>query len=79
MLLSLRKNGVTSLFKEVRFSRKGQSDENGENDEFAFYPLKIRASLFPPLQTTKMMKMVGVTQAKALEKAGFVLGLVVVL
>ena len=36
--------------------------ENRENDEFAFYLLKTRASLFRPPKTTKMA---GVTQAKA--------------
>ena len=41
------------------------TDENGENDEFAFYPLKTRASLLRPPRTTKMMKMAGVTQANA--------------
>ena len=45
--------------------KRGCFDENGENDEFAFYPLKTRASLFRPPKTTKMAKMVGVTQAKA--------------
>ena len=41
---------------------RGRSDENGENGEFAFYPLKTRASLLRP---PKMTKIAGVTQAKA--------------
>ena len=28
--------------------KRGRFDENGENDEFAFYPLKTRASLLRP-------------------------------
>ena len=40
-------------------------DENGENDELAFYPLKRRASLIRPPKTTKMTKMACLTQAKA--------------
>ena len=43
-------------------AKRGEFDENGENDEFAFYPLRTRASLLRPLKTTKMA---GVTQAKA--------------
>ena len=46
-------------------AKKWPFDETGENDEFAFYPLKTRASLLRPLKTTKMTKMAGVTQAKA--------------
>ena len=46
-------------------AKRGRFDENCENDEFAFYPLKTRASLLRPLKTTKMTKMAGVTQAKA--------------
>ena len=45
--------------------KRGRFDENGENDKFAFYPLKTRASLLRPPKTTKMTKMAGVTQAKA--------------
>ena len=45
--------------------KRGRFDENGENDEFALYPLKTRASLLRPPKTTKMTKMAGVTQAKA--------------
>ena len=37
---------------------RGRFDENGENDEFAFYSLKTRAS-------TKMAKMTKIAQAKA--------------
>ena len=40
-------------------------DEDGENDEFAFYPLKTMVSLLRPSPTTKMTKMAGVTQEKA--------------
>ena len=43
----------------------GRFDENGENDESAFYPLKTGASLHGPPKTTKVTKMAGVTQAKA--------------
>ena len=43
----------------------GRCDENGENDEFSFYPLKTRASLLRTPKTTKMTKMASVTQAKA--------------
>ena len=54
--------------------KRGRFDENGENDEFAFYSLKTRASLLRPPKTTKMTKMAGVTQAKAwFRKSGFVL------
>ena len=45
--------------------KRGRFDENGENDDFAFYPLKTRASLLRPPKTTKMTKMADVTQAKA--------------
>ena len=34
--------------------KMGRFDENGEDDEFAFYPLKRRASLLRPPKTTKM-------------------------
>ena len=58
--------------------KRGRFDEDEENDEFEFYPLTTRASLLRPPKRTKMMKMTGVTQAKAwfsksLEKAGCVL------
>ena len=43
---------------------RGRFDENGKNDEFAFYPLKTRASLLTPPKTMKMTKMAGVIQAK---------------
>ena len=43
-------------------AKRGCFDKNGENDEFAFYPLKTRASLLRP---PKMTKMASVTQAKA--------------
>ena len=39
--------------------------KTAKNDEFAFYPLKTRASLLRPPETTKMTKMAVVTQAKA--------------
>ena len=42
--------------------KRGRFDENGENDEVAFYPLKTRASL---LKRPKMTKMADVTQEKA--------------
>ena len=42
--------------------KRGRFDENGENDEFEFYPLKTRASLLRPPKMTKMTK---ITQAKA--------------
>ena len=45
--------------------KRGRFDENSENDEFAFYPLKTRVSLFRTSKTTIMTKMAGVTQAKA--------------
>ena len=35
--------------------KKGRFDENGENDEFAFYPLKRRASLLRPPKTTSFV------------------------
>ena len=49
----------------VPLPKRGCFDENGENDEFAFYPLKTRASLLRPPKTTKMTHMAVVTQAKA--------------
>ena len=36
--------------------KRARFDENGENDEFAFYPLKTRASLLRPPKTTKVTK-----------------------
>ena len=50
--------------------KRGHFDENGANDEFAFYPLKTRASLLRPPKTTKMTKMAGVTQEKAWFRKG---------
>ena len=47
--------------------KRGHFDENGENDKFAFYPLKARASLLRP---SKMTKMAGVTQAQAWFRKG---------
>ena len=44
---------------------KGRFDENGENDEFAFCPLKTRASLPRSPKTMITTKMAGVTRAKA--------------
>ena len=46
-------------------AKRGRFDENGENDEFTFYPLKTGVSLLGPPKTTKMTKMAGVTQEKA--------------
>ena len=43
---------------------RGRFDENGENDELAFDPLKTRASLLRPPKTTKMTKVAGATQTK---------------
>ena len=54
---------VNRLF--VPCQKRARFDENGENDEFAFYPLKTMVSLLRPPQTTKMTKMAGVTQEKA--------------
>ena len=42
--------------------KRGHFDENGGNDEFAFYPPKTRVWLLGPPKTTKMA---GVTQEKA--------------
>ena len=50
--------------------KRGRFDENGENDEFAFYPLKTRFWLLRPPKTTKMTKMAGVTQEKAWFRKG---------
>ena len=54
---------VNRIFCPLR--KRGRFDENGENDEFAFYPLKTRVSLLRPPKTTKMTKMAGVTREKA--------------
>ena len=45
--------------------KRGCFDENGENDEFAFYPPRTMVSLLRRPKTTKITKMAGVTQAKA--------------
>ena len=50
--------------------KRGHFDENGENDEFAFYPLKTRVWLLKPPKTTKMTKMAGVTQEKTWFRKG---------
>ena len=50
--------------------KRGHFDENGENDEFAFYPVKTRVWLLRPPKTTKMTKMAGVTQEKAWFRKG---------
>ena len=60
--------GTNSVFGKPCFCplpKRGRFDENGENDEFAFYPLKTRASLLTPPRSTKMTNMAGFTQAKA--------------
>ena len=51
--------------KKTHPPKRARFDENGENDEFAFYPLKTMVSLLRRPQTTKMTKMAGVTQEKA--------------
>ena len=64
----LFRGGTNRVFGKPCFCplpKRARFDENGENDEFAFYPLKTMASLFRPPQTTKMTKMAGVTQEKA--------------
>ena len=54
--------------------KTGRFDENGENDEFAFYPLRTRVSLLRPLKATKMTKWrKSLRRRHGLEKAGFVL------
>ena len=45
--------------------KRGRFDENGENYEFAFYPLKTRVSPLIPPKTTIMTKMAGATREKA--------------
>ena len=71
------RGGTNRVFGKPCFCplpKRGRSDENGENDEFAVYPLKTRVSLLRPPKTTKMTKMAGVTQERhGLEKAGFIL------
>ena len=52
-------------------AKKGPFDENSKNDEFAFYPLKTRASLLRPRKRRKWR--VSLRQSHGLEKAGFVL------
>ena len=49
----------------VPLPKRGHFDENGENYELAFYPLKTGASPLKPPKTTKMPKMAGVTEEKA--------------
>ena len=74
-------DNVTSLFRGrtnrvfgkpcfCPLPKRGRFDENGENDEFAFYPLKTRVWLLRPPKTTKMTKMAGVTQEKAWFRKG---------
>ena len=62
------RGGTNRVFGKPCFCplpKRGHFDENGENDEFAFYPLKTRVWLLRPPKTTKMTKMAGVTQEKA--------------
>ena len=62
------RGGTNRVFGEPCFCplpKRGRFDENGESDEFAFYPLKTRVWLLRPPKTTKMTKMAGVTQEKA--------------
>ena len=62
------RGGTNRVFGKPCFCplpKRGRFDENGENDEFAFYPLKARVSLLRPPKTTKMTKMAGVTREKA--------------
>ena len=66
--LPMNRGGTNRVFGKPCFCplpKRARFDENGENDEFAFYPLKTMVSLLRPLQTTKMTKMAGVTQEKA--------------
>ena len=49
----------------VPCQKRGHFDENGENDEFAFYPLKTRVWLLRPPKTTKTTKM-GVSLRKSM-------------
>ena len=51
------RGGTNRVFGQQCFcplSNRGRFDENGENDEFAFYPLKTRVSFLRPTKTTKM-------------------------
>ena len=62
------RGGTNRVFGKPCFCplpKRGRFDENGENDEFAFYPLKTRVALLRPPKTTKMTKMAGVTREKA--------------
>ena len=62
------RGGTNRVFGKPYFCpvpQRGRFDGNGKNDEFAFYPLKTRASLVRPPKTTKTTRMEGVTQAKA--------------
>ena len=57
------RGGTNRVFGKPCFCplpKRGRFDENGENDEFAFYSLKQGSP-----KTTKMTKMAGVTQEKA--------------
>ena len=65
-----RTNGVFGKPCFCPLPKRGRFDENGENDEFAFYPLKTRVWLLRPPKTTKMTKMAGVTQEKAWFRKG---------
>ena len=67
-MIVIDRGGTNRVFGKPCFcplQKRGRFDENGENDESAFYPLKTRASLLGPPKTTKMTQMPGVTQAKA--------------
>ena len=62
------RGGTNRVFGKPCFCplpKRDRLDENGENDEFAFNPLKTRASLLRPPKTMKMTKMAGITQEKA--------------
>ena len=45
---------------------RGRFDENGGNDEFAFYPVKTRVWLLRPPKTTKMTKNGGCHSGKGM-------------
>ena len=49
----------------LSLQKKRGFDENGENDESAFYPVKEWLCSSDPVKAMKMTKMAGVTQAKA--------------
>ena len=69
----LIRGSTNSVFGKPCFGplpKRGCLDENGENDEFAFYPLNTRVWLLRPPKTTKMTKMAGVTQEKAWFRKG---------